>query len=322
VTLAGHGVVTNSPCNSDNGSTGNPTNCCATLASSGLVNTLLDTTLGTINNPNVGPAIPWTTTSPGNVNSFPGTNSAYNSISNLLVESGVTNDLSARISVNFGGTSTIPMQGFSIGVFSNTTALPAPHATATFTGSNAPLSFYLVVGGTSYKATGACSLTTVVSNTGSPSALIKYLNNPPSQTNFTLQTTAFTGKATWAGGTIYLALNPASNNVGSLTVGQRNGAYTSASELILNVKGSTDNVNFYPGSSPLQLLPGVPAATPLSIYVSRSGGNVVLNWNNSFVLQSTPSPFLPWSNVSAGPISGPYTNPISGAERFFRLAAH
>jgi len=162
----------------------------------------------------------------------------------------------------------------------------------------------------------------VISNTGIPSMNIYYAANPPPQTYYTLQMTAFSSRSTWAGGPLFLRQNPTNATLGDFTLGQAaGGSYTVASDLNANLQGSTDNVNYFNASGALQLVPSQPLAIPKSIIATLSGGNVILNWNGSFNLQRTAS-LSPasWSNVSGGPISGPYTNVIHGSQQFFRLS--
>jgi len=58
---------------------------------------------------------------------------------------------------------------------------------------------------------------------------------------------------------------------------------------------------------------------PGSIFISQTGTNVMLQWQNNFTLQSTTNLLVPFTDV-AGPVtSGSYTNPITGNAMFFRL---
>ena len=58
------------------------------------------------------------------------------------------------------------------------------------------------------------------------------------------------------------------------------------------------------------------AGPPQTITVTRSGSNVVLNWQHGTLLQA-PSVLGPWTaNYSATP---PYTVPASSGTEFFRL---
>ncbi len=62
-----------------------------------------------------------------------------------------------------------------------------------------------------------------------------------------------------------------------------------------------------------------PAAIPLSIQLS--GGNVILSWTNAvFTLQAAPAAGGAYTNVPGA--TSPYSTPLSGASRFFRLTAN
>jgi uncharacterized repeat protein (TIGR03803 family) len=59
---------------------------------------------------------------------------------------------------------------------------------------------------------------------------------------------------------------------------------------------------------------------PITLYIQRSGTNVVLTWNNpAFGLQSAASVSGPYTDISGG--TSPYTNAITGSAQFFRLKA-
>jgi hypothetical protein len=314
VTLAGHGVSTN--CQGTDGSKG--TNCCEQATSSGFVNTLLNTTLGPVGSPKPGMPVLWKRPT----NSFPTPNTTFGSLVNMVVTNAVTNDLSATVSFPFG-TATISLEGLSLGIFSNSIALPSPNGTATFIASNVPLSYLLNVSGTLYPASGAASLTMVVSNTGSASPTIYYGSNPPPQTYYTVQMTAFnTLSNTWAGGPFFLRQNPTNASLGDVTLGQAvGGKYPISSEVNANLQASTDGNNYFSANGPLQIVPSPPAAAPGPISATLNGSQVILTWGGSFTLQSTTS-FQPaiWTNVSAAAISGPYTvTVIKGSQQFFRL---
>jgi hypothetical protein len=71
-------------------------------------------------------------------------------------------------------------------------------------------------------------------------------------------------------------------------------------------------------------LPGPPQLT-----IAPSGANVILTWPTNaagFTLQSTTNLVLPavWNTVSPGPVvvngQNTVTNPISGAQQFYRLS--
>lgn len=59
-------------------------------------------------------------------------------------------------------------------------------------------------------------------------------------------------------------------------------------------------------------------ATPPTLNIRRLGSNVVLNWTDAaFGLQSAPAITGTFTNVPGA--TSPYTNSISGGQRFFRL---
>ena len=63
----------------------------------------------------------------------------------------------------------------------------------------------------------------------------------------------------------------------------------------------------------------VPTVPPGAISINLLGSNAVLNWAGVYQLQShTNLNTTNWANVP-GVTSGPYTNPVSGAQKFFRL---
>jgi hypothetical protein len=63
-----------------------------------------------------------------------------------------------------------------------------------------------------------------------------------------------------------------------------------------------------------------PPAGPGKISISLLGTSaVVLNWSGSFTLQSKVKITDNWQDLSATAITGPYTNPISGTQQYFRL---
>jgi hypothetical protein len=79
-----------------------------------------------------------------------------------------------------------------------------------------------------------------------------------------------------------------------------------------------DGQTWIPANRSIRVQASMPPAAPNSIYVTQAGKKAILNWQNSFTLQSTSDLKLPFSDV-AGPVNtGPYTNVMSGA-MFFRL---
>ena len=60
---------------------------------------------------------------------------------------------------------------------------------------------------------------------------------------------------------------------------------------------------------------------PIPLRMTRSGGNAILSWSNSaFALQAAPTARGTYTNVPGA--TNPYTNPITGIQKFFRLKAN
>ena len=60
-------------------------------------------------------------------------------------------------------------------------------------------------------------------------------------------------------------------------------------------------------------------ATPVPLQIQSAGNSVVLSWTNAtFALQSAPVVTGIYTNIPGA--TTPYTNPVSGAQRFFRLS--
>lgn len=61
-----------------------------------------------------------------------------------------------------------------------------------------------------------------------------------------------------------------------------------------------------------------PPAAPIPLNIQLSGNDVILSWDNpAFVLQAAPTVSGTYTNVPGA--TSPYTNPISGSQKFFRL---
>jgi hypothetical protein len=58
--------------------------------------------------------------------------------------------------------------------------------------------------------------------------------------------------------------------------------------------------------------------SPGAMTVSQSGVNIVLNWSGNYYLQTATSVSGPYTNIP-GIVVGPYTNPFTDAQRYFRL---
>lgn len=67
-----------------------------------------------------------------------------------------------------------------------------------------------------------------------------------------------------------------------------------------------------------RLLVEVVALNKIPLNIATSGTNVILSWtNSSYILQAAPEVTGPYANVTGA--TSPYTTPVSGTRRFFRL---
>jgi hypothetical protein len=49
------------------------------------------------------------------------------------------------------------------------------------------------------------------------------------------------------------------------------------------------------------------------------GGDVILNWQGNFILQSATNVSGPYTDVLGPVVTGPYTNTAGATQQFFRL---
>ena len=319
VTLAGHGIFpcTNSP--QGDGSTGDVTNCCVSAESSGFVGQLLDETLGPVGSPRAGMPILWGRSS----NQFPTPNTSYGSTVNTVVDPNTqqTNDLDAKVTFAFGST-LVPVKDVQIGPYPSPISPPAsPHTTATYTATGVPVSFEISNSLGWLPATGTGNISMIISNTGSANPSLYYPSGSPQQTYYTVQVTAFNSHDTWLGGPIYLELNTTNPApAGDFMVSAAGGGYAVSSELNINVRASTDNLNYFASSNYFHLKPSEPPMTPGSLFISvASKTNILVQWQNKFTLQSTTNLYVPFTDVPGPVTSGYWTNNISQRAVFYRL---
>jgi hypothetical protein len=317
VTLAGHGVF-NCNSNSTAGGTGNSSNCCVSATSSGFVGTLLDAALGQIGNPRSGMPVPWDRAS----DSIPTPNTSYGSVQNTVVDPNTqeTNDLDAKVTFTFGST-VVPLKDLQIGAFPTSISPPAsPDSTATYTVSGIPVSFAISNSLGWLPATGTGSITMVVSNTGTANPLLYYPFGSPPQTYYTVQVTQFNCNDTSEIGHFYLELdtnNPAPD--GNFILSTAGGGYSVSSEVNMRLSASTDNLTYSVSSAYSHLQPSIPPVTPGSLFISRLGTNVLVQWQNNFTLQSTTNLLDPFTDVPGPITSGSWTNNVAQKAIFYRL---
>jgi hypothetical protein len=121
-------------------------------------------------------------------------------------------------------------------------------------------------------------------------------------------------------GSFMIRESPTLQSLGKHTIAPDPRGYRVSSFFDVFLELSTDGGQTWtPANRSLRVLPSLPPAVPGSIFISRIGNSTVLQWQNEFTLQSTPSLKVPFTDV-AGPITtGPYTNTLTGSTRFFRL---
>jgi hypothetical protein len=121
-------------------------------------------------------------------------------------------------------------------------------------------------------------------------------------------------------GPIMLRESPTKQSLGKHTIGPdpRGCRVSSFFDVFLELS-TDDGQTWVPAQRSIRLLPSLPPAVPGSIFASQIGTSVVVQWQNNFTLQSTPSLKAPFTDVKGPVTSGSYTNPVSGSAMFFRL---
>lgn len=217
------------------------------------------------------------------------------------------------VTFDLGGMGTYYARNLSLGGLSNSIAPPGPGSWATCTSSNAQMTLQLSQNGYNFytvQPTGSVQLS--ISNN---------IDTPNIYSTKIVQMYCSDSSGSWPPGPVMLRQ---SHNVTNASVGQHTirpdlQGYRVSSFFDVWLELSTDGVNWYPGSRPVRLLAAAPGPRPLSIFISRSGTNVVLNWLNSFPLQTTTNLSSgTWTDVS-GVMTDPYTNGIGPRQVFFRL---
>jgi hypothetical protein len=293
--LAGHGVIPN------------PSNDCSAVEAS--VTTVLNQTLGTNGAPFPGMPVPWLQPT----NSYPTPGSGYNSIARTFVDptTGQTNVNEDTVSF-FVGTQLYYLRDLSLDSLGSSAPLPSAGNSQTYNSSSTIVNFQISQNGVDfYPATLSGSSTIEVYNTNGVSG---------NTTVYSMQMTQLAASGSWVGGSVYLRESPTLATLGQHTVAPDPRGYRISSFFDVFTELSPDNVNWYPANRSLRVLASVPPALPSSIFASRSGTNVVLQWQNNFPLQSTPSLLIPFTDVPGPVTNGSYTTPISGSsQKFFRL---
>ena len=298
LTLAGHGVITN---------TVTATQPCAAATAPG---GLLDQTLGPIGSPIPPPPVPWLRPT----NSFPTPTASYDSVVNTFVDpsSGVTNVLDTTVSFS-NGTEVVYIRDLSLGNLGNPIPPPPPSTSAPYLEANALVTFELSVDGVNWGTAVANGPLAVNINNTTGAGSTSTFDTEMLSLDLSGDSPSF--------GPIMLRESPTKQSLGKHTIAPDPRGYRVSSFFDVFLELSTDGgVNWIPANRSIRLLPSLPPAVPGSIFASQIGTSVVVQWQNNFTLQSTPSlQHIPFTDVK-GPVTiGSYTNPISAGPMFFRL---
>ena len=297
LTLAGHGVITNVVTASAP---------CATATAPG---GLLDQTLGPIGSPIPPPPVPWLRPT----NSFPTPDSGYGSVVNTVVDSatGTTNVLDDTVSFP-NGTVTNYLRDLNIGNLGNSITPPLPGSSAPYTEPNAEVTFQISADGVNWGtgvANGQMGVT-IYNTTGAGTT--SFFDTEMQQLDLFGDSPAF--------GPIMLRESPSKQSLGKHTIAPDPRGYRVSSFFDVFLELSTDGGGTWiPANRSMRVLPSLPPAAPGSIFASHIGTNVVVQWQNEFTLQSTPSLLVPFTDVKGPVTSGSYTNPVSLGPQYFRL---
>jgi hypothetical protein len=296
LTLAGHGVITN-------GVTATAP-CAAATAPGGL----LDQALGPVGSPIPPPPIPWLRPT----NSFPTPNADYDSVVNTIVDSsiGTTNVLDDTVSFTNGAV-VVYIRDVSIGNLGGAITPPPPGNSAPYNEPNAVVTFELSVDGVNWSPVeGSGPLTTTITN-------ISAAGDTTSTFAMEMLSLDLSGASEF--GVIYLRESPTKQSLGKHTIASDPRGYRVSSFFDIFLELSTDDENWIPANRSMRVLPSMPPAVPGSIFASQAGPNIVLQWQNNFTLQSTPSLQAPFTDVKGPVTSGIYSNVMGGDAMFFRL---
>jgi hypothetical protein len=124
-------------------------------------------------------------------------------------------------------------------------------------------------------------------------------------------------------GSFRLRESPTKQSLGRHTIGPDPRGFRVSSFFDVFTELSTDDgQTWHPANRSIRLQASLPPAVPGSLFIKQDGTNVVLQWQNNFILQSTTNLMVPFTDVldEKGPVtSGVLTNPIVPIEGFFRL---
>ena len=192
-------------------------------------------------------------------------------------------------------------------------SLPPTNVPSTYSSGSAQMNYQISPDGMSF-------FPVVSSGPGTLQMSVAKAGTLGGTTTYSTELLGFSGLGDSELGAFMIRESPTKQSLGQHTVKADPRGYRVSSFFDVFLELSTDGGETWtPANRSIRLQASAPPAAPSSMFASLSGGNVVLQWQNNFTLQSTTDLRLPFTDV-AGPItSGPYTNVMSGSARFFRL---
>ena len=265
-------------------------------------NALLDAALGPIGNSASELAVEWLRTntlcpSPGSTyDSVQGTNSDGTSID--------------VVKFNIAGGPTIHARHFSHGNLTNPTNPPAVGNTTIYTAPNTIVNLDISTDGSSWSpAVATGPVTTRITNPGGNGSTATY-DTEILQLNL---------QGNGPFGRFMIRESPTLQSTGKHTIKPDARGYRISSFFDVFLELSIDGGQSYiPANRSIRVQPSAPPAAPNSIFISRDGNNVVLDWLGTFQLQrasKVTGPYIDLPGITAGPF-----NPGTGStESYFRL---
>jgi hypothetical protein len=243
---------------------------------------------------------------------FPPTNSGFASVVNTVVDNGVTNVLDDTVSFLLPGNLTIYFRDLDLEGLTGSIPTPPLNASASYNAPNTQLALEISLDGTTwFPSTGFGPIMAKITNTSAAGDSTATFDTEMLEMNLFVESPLVP---------MMLRESPSKASLGRHTLRSDPRGFRVSSFFDVFLELSTDGGGtWYPASRAMRLLSSLPPAAPASIFVKHIANSAVMEWQNSFTLQSTPDLRLPFTDV-AGPVTtGPYTNATAGGAMFFRL---
>ena len=267
-------------------------------------NALLDAALGPVGNS--APEMPVEWLRPTNRCPSPGV--TYDSVQGENSD-GTSIDVVKFFVEQFGFT--IHARHFSHGGFPNPITPPPPNNTAGYTAPNTQVLLEVSDNGLNWStafAQGQVSVT--ISNTASTSSTSTYRTE--------MQVLNLQGNSPIFGG-FMIRESPSKQSLGKHTIRTDPRGFRVSSFFDVFLDLSVDGgQNWYPADRSIRVQSSAPPAAPNSIFISRDGNNVVLDWLGTFQLQRASKVTGPYIDLP-GITAGPFNSGTGSTESYFRL---